>query len=47
MDCDGNSDFFDNKDDATKRFVEVINAFKTPEETVNRLCELEKANGEI
>lgn len=32
MDADGNSDFFDNKDDATKRFVEVINAFKTPEE---------------
>ena len=47
MDADGKSTFFDDKDEATDFFVELINGIETPEETVNRLCELEKANGEI
>lgn len=47
MDDDGKSKFFSDKDDATNLLVDLINAVETPEETVNRLCELEKANGEV
>jgi hypothetical protein len=46
MDADGDSTFFDDKDEATNFFVDIINGVETPEETVNRLCETEKANGE-
>lgn len=47
MDADGKSTFFEDKDKATDFFVEVINSVKTPEQEVNRLCEIEKANGDI
>lgn len=47
MDADGKSTFFDDKDKATDFLVECINSVETPQEKVNDLCEIEKANGDI
>lgn len=43
----GESTFFDDKDEATNKMVELINAYETPEEKCDRLAQIEAANGDV